>query len=200
MKKVKREFTVPIGPDGKPMWPKRPEMTPERLEAIKVLDGLRSGADEDMPDVPLATVVYVKDSMDIPLANEAYALVTVMCGGESTWKVAVRRGAARPRTKMLFVSSDAALPMDERYRNPNVTKCKEKRYRFGVAEVHRLLPHVQRHIYPLNCGVLYPTADFAELKGKRAGLHVAVLLHIDRAEELKLLQQNPHAFALHYQG
>ena len=64
--------------------------------------------------------------------------------------------------------------------------------------VRRLLPHVQRHIYPLNCGVLYPTAAFAELKGKRAGLHVAVLLHIDRAEELKLLQQDPHAFAVQY--
>ena len=187
MKKVKREFTVPIGPDGKPMWPKRPEMTPERLEAIKVLDGLRSGADEDMPDVPLAAVVYVKDSMDIPLANEAYALVTVMCGGESTWKVAVRRGAARPRTKMLFVSSDAALPMDERYRNPNVTKCKEKRYRFGVAEVHRLLPHVQRHIYRLNSGILYPLKDFPELKGMKRGTDVSGTLNIRSQKTLKAL-------------
>ena len=187
MKKVKREFTVPIGPDGKPMWPKRPEMTPERLEAIKVLDGLRSGADEDMPDVPLAAVVYVKDSMDIPLANEAYALVTVMCGGETTWKVAVRRGAARPRTKMLFVSSDAALPMDERYRNPNVTKCKEKRYRFGVAEVHRLLPHVQRHIYRLNSGILYPLKDFPELKGMKRGTDVSGTLNIRSQKTLKAL-------------
>ncbi len=187
MKKVKREFTVPIGPDGKPIWPKRPEMTPERLEAIKVLDGLRSGRDEDMPDVPLATVVYVKDSMDIPLANEAYALVTVMGGGEAKWKVAVRRGAARPRTRMLFVSSDAALPMEDRYRNPNVTKCKEKRYRFGVAEVMRLLPHVQRHIYRLNSGVLYPLKDFPELKGAKRGDDVSSQLNVRSRKTLKAL-------------
>lgn len=187
MKKVKREFTVPIGPDGKPIWPKRPEMTPERLEAIKVLDGLRSGTDEDMPEVPLAVMVYVKDSMDIPLANEAYALVTVMGAGESKWQVAVRRGAARPRTKMLFVSSDAALPIDDRYKNPNVTKCKEKRYRFGVAEVHRLLPHVQRHIFRLNCGVLYPLKDFPELKGLKRGDDVSALLNVRSQKTLKAL-------------
>ena len=187
MKKVKREFTVPIGPDGKPMWPKRPEMTPERLEAIKVLDGLRSGNDEDMPEVPLATVIYVKDSMDIPLANEAYALVTVMGDGDATWKLAVRRGTARPRTRMLFVSSDAALPIEDRYRNPDVTKCKEKRYRFGVAEVYRLLPHVQRHIYRLNSGVLYPLKDFPELKGVKRGTDVSGVLNIRSQKTLKAL-------------
>lgn len=187
MKKVKREFTVPIGPDGKPMWPKRPEMTPERLEAIKVLDGLRSGNDEDMPEVPLATVIYVKDSMDIPLANEAYALVTVMGDGDATWKLAVRRGTARPRTRMLFVSSDAALPIEDRYRNPDVTKCKEKRYRFGVAEVYRLLPHVQRHIYRLNSGVLYPLKDFPELKGVKRGTDVSGALNIRSQKTLKAL-------------
>ena len=33
--KEKKKFELTFGPDGKPIWPKRPEMTPERLEAIK---------------------------------------------------------------------------------------------------------------------------------------------------------------------
>ena len=79
----------------------------------------------------------------------------------------------------LFVSEAAALPVEDRYRNPSVCTVKEKVYKYGFGvKVRRLLPHVKRHIYPYNCGVLYPTADFAELKGKRAGLHVSALLRI----------------------
>ena len=187
MKKERKKFELVIGPDGKPIWPKRPEMTPERLEAIKKLDELRSGKDEDMPNVPLATVVYVKDYTEIPLANEAYALVTVIGAGESQWKLAVRRGTAKPRTKMLFISSDAALPIDDRYRNESVTKCKEKRYRFGVAEVMRLLPHVQRHIYRLNSGVLYPLKDFPEVKKEKRGTDLSGMLNVRSRKTLKAL-------------
>ncbi|MBQ4223278.1 MAG: hypothetical protein II674_05540, partial [Prevotella sp.] len=82
--KEKKKFELTFGPDGKPIWPKRPEMTPERLEAIKQLDELRSGKDEDMPEVPLAAIVYVKDYTEIPLANEAYALITVTGEGNQT--------------------------------------------------------------------------------------------------------------------
>jgi hypothetical protein len=185
--KEKKKFELKFGPDGKPIWPKRPEMTPERLEAIKQLDELRSGKDEDMPEVPLAAIVYVKDYTEIPLANEAYALVTVTGEGKKTWKLAIRRGAAKPRTKMLFVSSDAALPIEPRYRNEDVTRCKEKKYRFGVAVVPRLLPHVQRHIYRLNSGVLYPLKDFPELKSLKKGTEVSAQLNIRSQKTLKAL-------------
>ena len=187
MEKPKKKFELVIGPDGKPIWPKRPEMTPERLAALKRLEELRSGKDEDIPKVPLATIVYVKSSEDIPLANEQYALVTVTGAEKQSWKLAIRRGTAKPRTRMLFVSSDAALPVEQRYRNDSVTKCKEKKYRFGVAEVVRLLPHVQRHIFRLNCGVLYPLKDFPEIKGEAKGTDLSAMLKIRSQKTLKAL-------------
>ena len=186
----------------KPKWPKKPPKTAEDLAAIAYLDALRAGGgDRPLADVPLACIVKVTAYEEVPKAHENYAMVHVTGPDAKTWRLCVRRGTVKVGKNALFISSDAALPVEDRFRNPAVCTVKEKVYKYGFGvKVRRLLPHVQRHIYPLNCGVLYPTADFAELKGKRAGLHVAVLLHIDRAEELKLLQQDPHAWVRHYQG
>ena len=178
MKRPKRaekpKWEFKLGEDGKPIWPKRPEMTPERLAAIKYLDELRSGSDEDVPDVPLCAIVYVKDYREIPLANEMYAIVTVTTGEKGqSWKVAVYRGTAKPRTKMLFVSADAALPIEPRFQNEVI--------------VTRLRPHVKRHIYRLNPGLLYPLADFPELKGMKAGTDATAALNIRSEETLKML-------------
>ena len=95
---------------------------------------------------------------------------------------------------MLFVSGQAALPVDERYRDPAVCTVKEKTYKYGFGiKAKRLLPHVKRHIYCHNNGVLYPLAGFPELKGKRAGMAVAALLKIDNAEEMKIRQNLPRS-------
>jgi len=190
MKKEKKKFELKFDENGKPIWPARPEMTPERLEAIKYLDELRSGSDEDMPDVPLCCIVYVKDYKEIPLANEQYALVTVTTGEKgSCWKVAVYRGHAKPRTKMLFISADAALPIEPRFRNMDIATYKEKKYKLGTdgMTVTRLRPHVKRHIYRLNSGLLYPLKDFPELKGMKAGTDATAALNIRSEETLKML-------------
>ena len=59
--------------------------------------------------------------------------------------------------------------------------------RFGVAVVPRLLPHVQRHIYRLNSGVLYPLKDFPELKSLKKGAEVSAQLNIRSQKTLKAL-------------
>ena len=186
----------------KPKWPKKPPKTAEDLAAIAYLDALRAGGGDSPPArVPLACIVKVTAYEEVPKAHEAYAMVRVVGPDGASWRLCVRRGTVKVGKNALFVSEAAALPVEDRYRNPSVCTVKEKVYKYGFGvKVRRLLPHVKRHIYPYNCGVLYPTADFAELKGKRAGLHVAALLRIDVAEELKLRQQDPHAWALHYKG
>lgn len=176
--------------NGKPIWPKRPEMTPERLEAVRFLDELRSGSDADLPKVPLACIVYVKDYMEIPLANEQYALVTVTTGEKGgSWKLAVYRDSVKPRTKSLFISADAALPVEPRFRNEAIATYKEKKYRLGAdgMTVTRLRPHVKRHIYRLNSGLLYPLKDFPELRGLKAGTDATAALNIRSEETLKTL-------------
>ena len=121
MQKEKKKWELTFDENGKPIWPKRPEMTPERLAAVKYLDELRNAPDADAPDVPLSAVVYVKDYREIPLANDLYALVTVTTGEQGkSWKLAVYRGSVKPRTKALFVSSDAALPIEPRFQNPAI--------------------------------------------------------------------------------
>ena len=184
----------------KPKWPKKPPKTEADLAAIAYLDDLRAGGgDRPLTDVPLACIVKVTEYENVPKANEAYAMVRVVGPDGKTWRLCVRRGTVKVGKNALFVSEAAALPVEDRFRNPAVCTVKEKVYKYGFGvKVRRLLPHVKRHIYPLNCGVLFPTSDFVELKGKRAGLYVSALLHIDRAEELKLRQQDPHAWALHY--
>jgi hypothetical protein len=198
--------TVVVEEDGKKKYKRVPlEQTPEEAAAdeaaIAFLDELRECPGEAYPDgLPLACIVKVLDYQDIPKANEAYALVRVEGADKRTWRMCVNRKTVKVGKNALFVSAHAALPVDPRFRNLAICKVKEKKYKFGFGvTITRLLPHVKRHIYPLNCGVLFPTSDFVELKGKRAGLYVSALLHIDRAEELKLRQQDPHAWALHYQ-
>ena len=185
----------------KPKWPKKPPKTEADLAAIAYLDKLRAGGGDPPPkDVPLACIVKVTEYENVPKANEAYAMVRVVGADGKTWRLCVHRGTVKVGKNALFISDAAALPVEDRFRNPAVCTVKEKVYKYGFGvKVRRLLPHVQRHIYPLNCGVLYPTSAFAELKGKRAGIHVAVLLHIDRAEELKIRQQDPHAWVRYYQ-
>ena len=189
MKKERKKFELKFDENGKPIWPERPEMTPERLAAIKFLDELRSGSDAEMPKVPLACIVYVKDYQEIPLANEQYALVTVTTGEKGgSWKLAVYRGSAKPRTKMLFISADAALPIEPRFRNMDIATYKEKKYKLGDGViVTRLRPHVKRHIYRLNSGLLYPLKDFPELKGLKAGTDAIAALNVRSEETLKTL-------------
>lgn len=189
MKRERKRFELTFDENGKPVWPARPEMTPERLAAIKFLDTLRAGTDEDLPRVPLACIVYVKDYREIPLANEQYALVTVTTGEKGdNWKLAVYRATVKPRTKMLFISADAALPLEPRFRNMDIATYKEKKYKLGDGViVTRLRPHVKRHIYRLNSGLLYPLKDFPELKGLKAGTDAIAALNIRSEETLKTL-------------
>ena len=189
MKKQKTKWEFKIGEDGKPIWPKRPPMTPERLAAIKYLDELRYGTDDEMPDVPLSAIVYVKDYREIPLANELYALVTVTTGAKGqSWKLAVYRDTVKPRTRALFISADAALPIEPRFQNPDIATYKQKKFRLGDGViVTRLRPHVKRHIYRLNSGLLYPLADFPELKGMKAGTDATAALNIRSVATLKML-------------
>ena len=189
MKRERKRFELTFDENGKPVWPARPEMTPERLAAIKYLDTLRAGTDEDLPKVPLACIVYVKDYREIPLANEQYALVTVTTGEKGdSWKLAVYRATVKPRTKMLFISADAALPLEPRFRNMDIATYKEKKYKLGDGViVTRLRPHVKRHIYRLNSGLLYPLKDFPELKGLKAGTDATAALNIRSESTLKTL-------------
>ena len=190
MQKEKKKWELTFDENGKPIWPKRPEMTPERLAAVKYLDELRNAPDADAPDVPLSAVVYVKDYREIPLANDLYALVTVTTGEKGkSWKLAVYRGSVKPRTKALFVSSDAALPIEPRFQNPAIATYKTKKYRLGNDGViiTRLRPHVKRHIYRINSGLLYPLKDFPELKGLKAGADATAALNIRSESTLKML-------------
>ena len=166
----------------------KPERTPEREAAVSFLDALRSGTDEEMPVVPLAAVVAVEDYREIPLAKEQYALVTVRGADGATWKVAVFRGTVRPRAKALFVSGAAALPVEPRFRNEKVATYKERKFHLGNAiTAVRLIPHVKRHVYRLNSGILYPLAKFREVKDEPVGTEVSTRLNIVNRETLQAL-------------
>ena len=179
----------------KPKWPKRPPLTAEDRAAIAVLDELRAGAGEKPPsNLPLACIVKVTEYVEIHKANEAYAMVRVTGPQQATWRMCVYRGTAKVGRNMLFVSGQAALPIEDRYRDPAVCTVKEKTYKYGLGiKAKRLLPHVKRHIYCHNSGVLYPLVAFPELKGKRTGMVVAALLKIDNAEEMKIRQNLPRS-------
>ena len=166
--------TIVVEEDGKKKYKRVPlEQTPEEAAAdeaaIAFLDELRSCSGEEYPKgLPLACVVKVVDYQDIPKAKEAYALVRVEGLDKRTWRMCVNRKSVKVGKNALFVSERAALPVDERFRNLAVCKVKEKKYKFGFGvTITRLLPHVKRNVYHNNPGVLYPVADFSELKGKR---------------------------------
>lgn len=191
-------MTIVVEEDGKKKYKRVPlEQTPEEAAADEAanafLDELRSCAGEEYPQgLPLACIVKVLDYQEIPKAKEAYALVRVEGINKRTWRMCVYRKSVKVGKNALFVSERAALPMDDRFRNLTVCKVKEKKYKFGFGvTIKRLLPHVKRHIYHNNPGVLYPTAAFAELKGKRLGTIVASLLRIDDQDELLMLLRQP---------
>jgi len=170
----------------------KPEKTPEDLADIALLDALRRGDGESPPEnIPLACIVKVLEYSEVPKANEAYAMVRVAGPNDATWRLCIYRNTVYVGRNALFISANAALPVDNRFRNPEVCTVKQKTYRIGHDKLPRLLPHVKRHIYIHNCGVLYPIGDFKELRGKRAGMLVAALLNIDNADELKERQNEP---------
>ena len=177
----------------RPKWPKRPPKTAEDLAAIAYLDKLRSGKGEKAPEnLPLACIVKVVDYEEVPKANELYAMVRVEGPEDRTWRMCAYRESVKVGRNYLFVSENAALPVEERWRNPDVCSVKEKVYKYGFGvKVRRLLPHVKRNIYRHNSGVLYPVSDFKELKGKRAGMVVSTLLKLEDAEEMKMRQNQP---------
>ncbi len=190
--------TIVVEEDGKKKYKRVPlEQTPEEAAADEAatafLDDLRECPGEPYPEgLPLACIVKVLECRDIPKAKEAYALVRVEGAGKRTWRMCVYRGQVKAGKNALFVSERAALPVDERFRNLSVCKVKEKKYKFGFGvTIARLLPHVKRHIYHNNPGVLYPVSDFAELKGKRMGTVVAALLRVDDQDELLMLLRQP---------
>ena len=173
----------------KPKWPKKPPKTAEDLAAIAYLDALRAGGgDRPLADVPLACIVKVTSYEEVPKAHENYAMVRVTGPDAKTWRLCVRRGTVKVGKNALFISSDAALPVEDRFRNSAVCTVKEKVYKYGFGmKVRRLLPHVQRHIYRLNSGVLYPLKDFPELKSLKKGTEVSALLNIRSQKILKAL-------------
>ena len=176
--------------------PKRPKMPPKTakdLASIAYLDKLRSGEGEKAPEnLPLACIVKVVDYEEVPKANELYAMVRVEGPDGRTWRMCAYRDSVKVGRNYLFVSANAALPVEERWRNPDVCTVKEKVYKYGFGvKVRRLLPHVKRNIYRHNSGVLYPVSDFKELKGKRVGMVVAALLKLENAEEMKMRQNQP---------
>ena len=179
--------------DGAAERPERPEKTPEDLAAIALLDALRDGtAYEHLEKVPLACLVRVLEYADIHKAKEAYALVRVEGPKGETWHLTVYRGTVSVGDLALFISDDAALPDDPRFRNETVCTVKQKVYKFGFGmDLKRLLPHVKRHIYHFNSGVLFPASDFKELRGQKAGTMVDMLLHIDSQTALKERLQQP---------
>ena len=184
---------APGDESGKRKWPEKPPKTEEDLAAIALLDALRDGTAYEHPErTPLACVVRVLECADIPKAKEAYALVRVEGPKGETWHLTVYRGTVAVGDLALFISDDAALPVDDRFRNEKVCTVKEKTYKFGFGmDLKRLLPHVKRHIYHFNSGVLFPASEFRELRGHKVGTMVDMLLHIDSQTALKERLQQP---------
>ena len=163
------------------------EKSPEERAAIALLDRLRAGDGEAKPvGLPLACVVRVVDSFDVPKANERYAMVTVEGLGGRTWRLCVVRGYLEPGMRALFVSEDAALPTDDaRFDRFEVCKLRARVFRFGFGvKERRHVPSVRRSVYNINSGVLYPLDDFHELLDARVGDVCAEALRIDSAEDL----------------
>ena len=193
-----KKMTIVVEEDGKKKYKRVPvEQTPEEAAAdeaaVAYLNDLRECPGEKPPEgLPLACIVKVLDYEEVPKANEAYAMVHVEGADGRIWRLCINRKTVRVGRNFLFVSDRAALPIQPRFQNPAVCNVKEKKYKFGHGiVVRRLLPHVRRHIYHNNSGVLFPMSDFPELKGRRVGTVVAVLLRIDSQDELLMLLQQP---------
>lgn len=167
--------------------PEKPEKTPEDLAAIAYLDRLRRGDGETVPlDLPLACVVRVAAYEEIPKANDRYALATVRGPGGREWKMCIPRYNLETGMDALFVSKDATMPEEDRYRNRDAARVKLRVYRFGFGtKVRRLLPIVNRSIYRFNCGLLYPLDDFPELADVPSGELCAERLDVSGADEMR---------------
>lgn len=169
------------------------EKTPENLAAIAYLDRLRSGEGETMPvGLPLACVVEVTDYDEVPKANEKYAMATVSAGTRS-WRMCINRYYLDVGMRALFVSEDAAIPLDdERFDNLDVVKLRERVFKFGFGvKERRYVVHVKRVIYRFNCGILYPLDEFHELLGEPLGKDVSVRLGIDSVADLATRAASP---------
>ena len=170
----------------------KPPKTLEDLEAIAYLETLRKGEGESKPaDLPLACRVLVIDEQNVPKANDAYKMVTVETKGAKRFRLCLSRTLPTPGgEEMLFVNECAALPIEERWKNPLAAQIKEKVYKFGFGiKVRRLKLHIKRNIYIHNCGALYPLEAFAEdVASTSLGEECGHLLNIDDAEDLKARQ------------
>ena len=156
--------------------------TAEDLAAIEYLDRLRDCADEEKPVVPLAGIVKVVALENVPKANDAWSMAQVEWKNGESWRLCVPRDSVQTGKLYLFVSGEAALPADERYRG--VFKVKERVLKNGCGvKIRAFLPHVPRSIYRNNSGLLAPVSKFPELKGRRAGALVASLLHIEKYDD-----------------
>jgi len=173
--------------DGRTPKPPKPPKTAEELAAIAYLDKLRVGEGEEKPsDLPLACVVKIVDYEEIPKANEQYALATVEGRDGRRWRMCIRRYYLETGMRALFVSEDAAVPVDdERFANMDVCKLHDRVYKFGFGvKVRRKVPFVKRNVYCNNCGVLYPIDDFHELLDAKVGDVCGAALHLESAAEL----------------
>ena len=156
--------------------------TAEDLAAIEYLDRLRDCRDEAKPVVPLAAIVKVVALENVPKANDAWSMAQVEGKDGAGWRLCVPRDSVKVGKLYLFVSGEAALPADEHYRR--WIKIRERVLKNGCGvKVRAFLPHVPRSIYRNNSGLLMPTSEFPELKGKRVGTLVAALLHIEKYED-----------------
>ena len=163
------------------------EKTPEDLAAIAYLDRLRNGEGEAMPvNLPRACVVEVTDYEEVPKANEKYAMVAVTDGTRS-WKMCINRYYLDAGMRALFVSEDAAIPIDdERFDNLDAVKLKERVFNFGFGvKVRHFVVHVKHVIYRFNCGILYPLDDFHEILDAPLGTDVSARLRIDSLADLQ---------------
>ena len=91
--------------DGRPKWPPKPEKTAEDLAAIAFLDELREAKGEQVPEnLPLACIVKVTEYIEVPKANEAYAMVRVVGRDGCSWRMCVRRGSVKTGKNVLEVT------------------------------------------------------------------------------------------------
>lgn len=160
----------------------------EKLHAEQVayLDRLRSPGTGDEYKPPLAVLVTVRATQDIPLAGERFALFTVEGEKGVSWDVCMLRGAAAVGERRLFLSFDIIAPDVARFQNREV--CSFKRHRMDVGDgtvAIRTLLIPRRSVYRLNPGMLFPLADFPEVAQLPPGTVVAERLGLISAEELK---------------
>ena len=174
------------------IFPVRGERTEAEKRGAEYLDRLRRCEGEAMAQTPLCCIVKVVALEEIPLANDKYALVKVEGPAGTSWKMCIIRDTIFNGETGLFISPEAALPEEARYRENFKVKDRVFKYGFEVKE-RVLLPIVPRGIYHNNPGLLAPLDDFPELVGEKVGALVAEKLRIQDVRELKRRAANPVA-------